>query len=138
MILRGKKALVWLPTVVACAGLCVFLAIYYLHRSSAERLPRSAAIAKPPLPFASSGSPTQVPTLHIDAPVQHGHIVEIRGSTDPGATVMINGQTASTMLDGNSFHHFLGPLPSGTTIISITSQDEAGGVNTQQMAVTIE
>jgi hypothetical protein len=78
------------------------------------------------------------PDLHINSVVVHGHIVEIEGSTDPGAVVMINGQTASTIFGGNNFRHFLGPLPSGTVIIGVTSQDERGGVNTQQIAATIE
>lgn len=50
---------------------------------------------------------------------------------------MINERTATTIFNGNSFRHFLGPLPSGTSIITVTSQDEQGGVNTQQFAVTV-
>lgn len=78
-----------------------------------------------------------MPALQINSVVQHGHIIEIQGSTEAGAVVMINGQTAST-IEGNSFRHFVGPLPSGTTIITVTSQDEQGGVNTQQIAATVE
>ena len=83
-------------------------------------------------------SPEPEPSLNISDLVQHGHIVEVRGSTDAGAVVMINGQTATTIFEGNSFRHFLGPLPSGTTIITVTSQDQKGGVNTKQVAVTIQ
>ena len=82
--------------------------------------------------------PVRSPELHISKVVQHGRIVEIVGDTDPGAVVMINGQSAATIFDHNSFRHFVGPLPSGTTIITVTSQDERGGVNTQRVAVTIE
>lgn len=78
------------------------------------------------------------PTLRVTSILQHGHIVEIQGTTEPGAVVMINGQPAATLFDGNQFHHFVGPLPSGTSIVSITSQNDHGGVNTQQMAVTVE
>ncbi len=83
-------------------------------------------------------SKPRAPALHISSLVQHGHILEVLGSTDPGAVVMINGQTASTVFEGNAFRHFLGPLPRGTIIVTVTSQDEQGGVNTQQMAVTME
>lgn len=78
------------------------------------------------------------PMLRVTSIVQHGHIVEIQGTTDPGAVVMINGQPASTLFDGNQFRHFVGPLPSGISIVTMTSQNDQGGVNTQQMAVTVE
>lgn len=51
---------------------------------------------------------------------------------------MINGQPAATIFDPNEFRHFVGPLPAGTSIVTITSQNDRGGVNTQQMAVTVE
>jgi hypothetical protein len=79
-----------------------------------------------------------MPALQINAIVKHGRIIEVQGSTDAGAVVMINGQMASTIFDGNSFRHFIGPLPGGISIISVTSQDQQGGVNNQQVAVTIE
>lgn len=84
------------------------------------------------------GSEPAAPTLHVTSIVQHGRIVEIQGTTDPGAVVMINGQPAATIFAGNEFRHFVGPLPAGTSIVSITSQNDQGGVNTQQMAVTVE
>lgn len=78
------------------------------------------------------------PDLQISSVVQHGHIVEIEGSTTPDAVVMINGEPATTIFDGNQFKHFVGPLPSGTHILTVTSQDEYGGVSTQQVAVTVD
>jgi hypothetical protein len=88
-----------------------------------------------------SGAPasrTFEPTLRVTSIVQHGRIVEIHGTTDPGAIVMINGQPAATIFAGNEFRHFVGPLPAGTSIVTVTSQNYQGGVNTQQMAVTVE
>lgn len=78
------------------------------------------------------------PTLRITDVVQHGRIVEIKGATDAGAVVMINGQPVASIFPENTFRHFLGPLPRGTSIVSITCQDEQGGVNTQQVAVTLQ
>lgn len=43
---------------------------------------------------------------------------------------MINGHTASTIFGG--IRHFLGSLPSGTAIITVTAQDEQEGVNTSK------
>jgi len=87
--------------------------------------------------FARSSVP-RAPSLHVTSVVHHGHIVEIKGNTEPGCVVMINGQPAATIFSGNEFRHFLGPLPSGTTIVSITSQNEQGGVVTEQIVVTLE
>jgi hypothetical protein len=78
------------------------------------------------------------PMLRVTSIMQHGRIVEIQGTTAPGAVVMINGQPAATLFDGNQFRHFVGPLPAGTSIITMTSQNDQGGVNTQQMAVTVD
>ena len=79
-----------------------------------------------------------IPFLHINSVVPHGDIAEINGTTDPGVIVMINGQQAAVVFDGNRFHHFVGPLPKGTTIVSVTCQNEEGGTVTQKLAITIE
>jgi len=128
----------WLPRVAVCV-LFVSVALYLFNCFSASRAhpsQRSTSKAQTQLGSVQVSSP-RAPTLQINSVTQHGHIVEIQGLTDPGAVVMINGVTASP-IEGNSFRHFLGPLPSGTSIITVTSQDEQGGVNTQQIAATIE
>ena len=83
-------------------------------------------------------SQPHIPSLHINSVVQHGHIAEINGTTDPGVLVMINGEQAAVVFEGNQFHHFVGPLATGTTIVSITCQNEEGGSVTQKIAVTVE
>ena len=105
-------------------------------------------LGQPPysLPYENSRAGTTAlgnseplpPILHVNSIVQHGRIVEIEGTTDPGAVVMINGQPAVTIFDRNEFRHFVGPLPAGTSIVTITSQNNRGGVDTQQIAVTVE
>jgi hypothetical protein len=111
----------------------IVLRVHSQKQKPARTAPLISHPFQPALPSLYAG-----PTLRIDSVVQHGQIVEIDGSTDPGAIVMINGERAAVIFDHNSFHHFLGPLPSGTTIIAVTSQDEHGGVNTKQVAVTIQ
>ena len=128
--------------VVCTAALCLALIFYFLSRASSgppHRLqgPNIKTGEDRHADFLTSSEPHR-PALHITSVVLHGDIVEIQGSTDPGAVVMINGETASTIFGGNQFRHFLGPLPPGTTIVTVTSQDERGGVNTQQIATTIE
>jgi hypothetical protein len=108
----------------------LFVWVFYcLKRSSAERISKSQTQQT-----ARASEQHRSPALHITSVTQHGRIFEINGSTDPGAVVMINGQSSPTLFDGNSFRHFIGPLPTGTSIVTITAQDSEGGVNTQQMA----
>ena len=76
------------------------------------------------------------PELDIKSVVQHGHIVEIIAETHPGTTVMINGQKA-VIFDGFNIRHFVGPLPDGVNNITVTAQNEAGGVNTQHVEVVL-
>lgn len=78
------------------------------------------------------------PSLAISSVIQHGRIIEIDGWTDSGAVVMINGEQAAAIFEGNGFRHFLGPLSKGTTTITVTCQNEEGGVNTQRVAVTVQ
>ena len=123
------------------AGIAVFsltMGLYFLKRPLLGQQAYS-----PPNETNHKGTPAlkasepTTPTLHVTSIVQHGRIVEIHGTTDPGAIVMINGQPGATIFAGNEFRHFVGPLAAGTSIITVTSQNDRGGVNTQQMAVTV-
>lgn len=121
---RWKLICLLVGVLLACAAL----------RGPVWRLHKHAAFAPPVRVYLAP----HIPALHINSVVRHGRIVEIRGTTDPGAVVMINGEHAAVVFDGHEFRHFVGPLPSGTTIVSITSQNEEGGVNTQKLAVDVD
>jgi Glucodextranase, domain B len=69
--------------------------------------------------------------------VQMGHVIEVKGQTEPNARVMVNGQEAVVGSDG-AFHHFTNPLPTGENLITVTAQNAKGGVNTQTRQVTIQ
>jgi hypothetical protein len=69
--------------------------------------------------------------------VQMGHVIEVKGVTEPNARVMVNGQEAVVASDG-AFHHFTTPLPTGENLITVTAQNAKGGVNTQTRQVTIQ
>lgn len=123
-------------------GVAVFsltLGLYFLKRPllGQQVYSRPSETNHPVAPAFKTSEPA-APTLHVTSIVQHGRIVEIHGTTDPGAIVMINGQPAATIFAGNEFRHFVGPLAAGTSIVTVTSQNNQGGVNTQQMAVTVE
>src|SRR5438270_6210401 len=82
----------------------------------------------------AQGPPT--PQLDVQSIVPHGDILEVKGKTDPGVTLMINGEKVVVFEDG-TFKHFEGPLPAGPTVITVTAQNDQGGVNTQQLGFRV-
>jgi len=125
---------------ITAGGLCLLFALYVFSHSFMRHTSALRALAKSTTEVATVGSSQpRVPELKIRSLIQHGDIVEIsRLHSHEGSLVMINGQIAATIFEGNAFRYFLGPLRAGTTIITVTSQNEEGGVNTQKVAVTIE
>ncbi len=75
--------------------------------------------------------------LEVDSLMQHGHVFEIRGHTEPGARVMVNGQEALVGPEGK-FSHFTNPLPPGENLITITAQNTKGGYNIVPKTVNIQ
>ena len=122
-------------TIIVCIGMAAW---FGAPRFRFHKAPQVLAVRKD----SPSASPIAVvpraPNLNIDTVVQHGRIIEIKGTTEPNTVVMINGQPAAAIFAGNQFRHFLGPLPKGTTVVSVTCQNEQGGVTTRQIAVLTE
>ncbi len=77
-------------------------------------------------------------SLDIDPFVQHGHVIEVTGKTEAGARVMVNGKEVPLVGDDGSFHYFTPPLPVGENLITVTTQNSKGGVNTRQEKVVIQ
>lgn len=76
--------------------------------------------------------------LELDPFVQHGHVIEVRGRTEVGARVMVNGREVPIVGDDGTFHYFTPPLPNGESLITVTAQNLKGGVNTRQAKVVIQ
>jgi hypothetical protein len=76
--------------------------------------------------------------LELRPLVQHGHVIEVLGKTEPAARVMVNGQEVPIVAADGSFHYFTPPLPNGESLITVTAQNTHGGVNTQQKRVVIQ
>lgn len=77
-------------------------------------------------------------TLELDPFVQHGRIIEVRGRTDSGARVMVNGGEVPLIGGDGRFRYLTPPLPNGENVITITAQNSRGGVNTQTKRVVIQ
>lgn len=76
--------------------------------------------------------------LDLDPFIQHGHVLELTGKTEPGARVMVNGSEVPVVGVDGTFHFFTPPLPAGESVITITAQNAKGGVNTLQKKVVIQ
>lgn len=77
------------------------------------------------------------PKLEISDIRQTGQIVELKGTAECDAAVMINGERVPLIFDRCGFKHFV-VLPEGPSTIAVTAQGPAGGVNTQMIKVNIE
>jgi hypothetical protein len=125
-------------TLAVCAGLLLvgsLFTVWLTIRTQRHSGTLASFAARPN--NAPVGISPRPPRLEVASVVEHGRILEVKGVSDPGAIVMINGEPAAVVFPGNSFRHFLGPLPSGTIVITITSQNDQGGVNTKQIAFNV-
>jgi hypothetical protein len=76
--------------------------------------------------------------LELDTFTQHGHIIEVKGKTDPTARVMVNGGEVPIISPDGHFSYMTPPLPNGENVITVTAQNAKGGVNTQTKKVVIQ
>lgn len=77
--------------------------------------------------------------LELEDPFpQHGHMLEVKGRTEPGARVMVNSQEVALIAGDGTFHHFTPPLPTGENVITVTAQNAKGGVHTETRKVLIQ
>jgi len=75
--------------------------------------------------------------LELNDFTQLGHVIEVKGHTEPNARVMVNGQEAVVNSEGD-FHHFTNPLPTGENVITVTAQNSKGDVGTVSKHVNIQ
>ena len=76
--------------------------------------------------------------LQLDPLVQHGHVIEVRGKTDPSARVMVNGEEVPVVGGDGTFRYYTPPLPQGENVITVTAQNSKGGVNTQTSKIVVQ
>jgi hypothetical protein len=112
-------------------------AYYWEVRSVGDDGKESVESQKSRFTLMAKGSETASIALELGDLVQHGHVIEVRGRTEQGARVMVNGQEAVMDTDG-AFHHFTSPLPTGDNIITVTAQNSKGGVSTKQVPISIQ
>ena len=80
---------------------------------------------------------TQDMLLEIQRTQLVGHAVEITGRTEPGAALIINGQTVPNIARDGTFRHFTEPLLPGEHTIVVIGQNRRGGTNQAQVSIVV-
>ncbi len=75
--------------------------------------------------------------LEIDATQLHGRVAEIMGRTEPGAALIVNGQSVPNVSLDGTFRHFTEPLAPGQHTISIIGSNRRGGTNMKQVSIVV-
>jgi FecR protein len=109
---------------------------YWVVQSVGENDKESVESEKPRFTVGRKSGDSTTIALEVNEFVQHGHRIEVRGRTEPGAMVMINRQQALVKEEG-TFLHFTDQLPTGENMITITAQNSKGGSKTISRSVTI-
>jgi hypothetical protein len=75
--------------------------------------------------------------LEVEGTQVHGSSVEVYGRTEPGATLLINGQPVTDIKGDGRFHYFSPPLSRGSQTIVITGQNRRGGTAIKRVQIVI-
>jgi hypothetical protein len=75
--------------------------------------------------------------LEIDGTQLHGRVAEIVGRTEPGAALIVNGQSVPNIAADGQFRHFTEPLEPGQHTISIIGSNRRGGTAQQQVSIVV-
>jgi len=79
----------------------------------------------------------QAMLLEIDGTQLHGHVAEIVGRTEPGAALIVNGQSVPNISTDGTFRHFTEQLDPGQHTISIIGSNRRGGTAMKQVSIVV-
>lgn len=75
--------------------------------------------------------------LEVTGTELHGSMVEVSGRTEPGATLIINGEKVADLRADGTFHYFTPPMTKGSQTIVITGQNRRGGTAIKRVSIVI-
>jgi hypothetical protein len=87
-------------------------------------------------PSGSAGGDGPPPPLSIEVLETRGNILQVKGKTEPGATVTVNGQRVDLDSDG-SFNDFITLEKAGRQEVVLRATGLNGGVNEQRRPVVV-
>jgi hypothetical protein len=75
--------------------------------------------------------------LEVDSTVLHGNVVELIGHTEPGAALIVNGESVAGIRPDGRFRYFTQPLPRGSHDLTVTGQNRRGGTAIQHVTIVV-
>ena len=75
--------------------------------------------------------------LEIEGTQLHGRVAEIVGRTEPGAALIVNGQSVPNIAPDGTFRHFTEPLEPGQHTIAIIGSNRRGGTAKQEVSIVV-
>jgi len=75
--------------------------------------------------------------LEIGGTELHGNVVEISGRTEPGAALIINGESVADIHPDGTFKYFTQTLGRGSHTIAVTGQNRRGGTAIKRVEIVI-
>ncbi|HKS66381.1 MAG TPA: FecR domain-containing protein [Candidatus Acidoferrales bacterium] len=97
-------------------------------------------VSEPSDPFqftlAAQGKEQQM-FLEVSDTQLQGNVIEVIGRTEPGATLMINGDQVADIQSDGSFRYFTQPMQKGSHTLAITGQNRRGGTVIKRVEVMI-
>ncbi|MDP9263283.1 MAG: hypothetical protein M3O85_03065 [Acidobacteriota bacterium] len=113
-------------------------AYYWVVQAADAQGKESAESERNRFQIIAKGAENAGLALDLEPFFQHGHVIEIKGRTEPGARVMVNGEEVPLVSNDGRFDYFTSPLPNGENVITITAQNAKGAVNTQTKKIVIQ
>lgn len=80
---------------------------------------------------------TQDMRLEIESTQIHGRVAELIGKTEPGAALIINGQSVANISQDGTFRHFTEPLEPGQHTIVVIGSNRRGGTAMKQITIVV-
>jgi hypothetical protein len=75
--------------------------------------------------------------LDIDDTRLQGNVVEVIGHTEPGATLIVNGERVADIEADGLFRYFTPPMQKGSHVLAVTGQDRRGDTATKRVEVVV-
>jgi hypothetical protein len=75
--------------------------------------------------------------LEIGPTELHGNVVEISGRTEPGAALIIDGESVADIHPDGTFKYFTQSLGRGSHSIAVTGQNRRGGIAIRRVEVVV-
>jgi hypothetical protein len=110
---------------------------YFWTVTATDKSTRESAPAEPFRFNVVAQASAQEMLLEVDSTELHGNVVELIGRTEPGAALIINGETVADIESDGKFHYFTMPLARGDHDMVITGQNRRGGTAIKHVSILI-